>query len=252
MDKKDYFSNQSKAYAAFRPCYPVELYQFIFQHLSGRSAAWDCATGTGQVARYLAGHFDCVEATDISENQLANACPAGNIIYSVCPAEHTSFKDHRFDLITVGQALHWFDLPRFYGEVYRTGKPDGLLAAWGYGLLSVTPGVDELFLDFYNNTVGPYWDEARRLVEDHYQTIPFPFEEIPCPEFDIKVEWSAAQLAGYLSSWSATQKYIRVHNHDPAEGFSADLRSRWKDGETKIVTFPVFVKLGRIGRFAAS
>lgn len=248
MERKDYFSSQSKAYAAFRPSYPDELYQFIFSHLKSRSMAWDCATGNGQVAQSLANDFECVYATDISEQQLTNAFRAKNIFYSVAPAERTDFADNQFDLITVGQALHWFDLPRFYKEVKRTGKADGLLAVWGYALLSIEPTIDELFLDFYNNIVGPYWDEARRLVEDHYRRVPFPFDQIDSPEFYIRTAWTSEQFTGYLSSWSATQKYIRAHGHDPVQAISARVNALWKTGERKQVSFPVFLKLGRIGR----
>lgn len=246
MEKKDYFSGQSKAYAAFRPSYPDELYKFILQHVGGRSCAWDCATGNGQVAQSLAKHFDRVDATDISEQQLQNAFRSKNIHYSVSPAEQSPFEDHRFDLITVAQALHWFNLAEFYKEVNRTGKPGGLLAVWGYGLLNVEPAVDELFLDFYHHTVGPFWDEARRLVENQYRDIPFPFERIDAQEFYIRVEWTSEQFAGYLSSWSATQKYIRIHQTDPVAVFRERLRLHWKDGEEKSATFPLFMKLGRI------
>src|SRR5690606_15220432 len=123
MEKKDYFSKQSKAYAAFRPAYPPELYDFIFQFISNRSDAWDCATGNGQVARYLAEHFDKVHASDISAQQVSNAFIADNIFYSIAPAERSGFPDRQFDLITVAQALHWFDLPSFYGEVKRVARP---------------------------------------------------------------------------------------------------------------------------------
>ncbi|WP_211263129.1 methyltransferase domain-containing protein [Thioalkalivibrio nitratireducens] len=47
-----------------------------------------------------------------------------------------------FDLITVGQALHWFDFPAFYAEAARVLRPGGVLAAWGYGLMQVSPAVD--------------------------------------------------------------------------------------------------------------
>lgn len=246
MEKKDYFSQQSKAYAAFRPTYPPELYAFIFDHLERRSAAWDCATGNGQVAKFLAQHFDKVYATDISEQQLRNAFHAENISYSLVPAEQTTFGDSQFDLITVGQALHWLRLPEFYQEVNRTCITGGLLAVWGYSMLTTDNDVDELFRDFYYNTVGPYWDKARKLVEDHYRNIDFPFEEIPCPAFNIRLQWTAAQLTGYLSSWSATQQYIRANGADPVEGFEEKLKSIWKPGEVKAITFPVFMRLGRI------
>src|SRR5690606_14122873 len=174
------------------------------------------------------------------------AFKAENILYSLAPAESTPYEDRQFDLITVAQSLHWFDRPAFYREVNRVSKPGGLLAVWGYALLTVEPEIDGPFLDFYNNTVGPYWDEARKLVENEYRDISFPFDEIECPRFYIRVDWTFEQFAGYLSSWSATQKYIRTHQVNPVEAFSVKLRSLWKPGEVKRVTFPVFMKLGRV------
>ena len=48
--------------------------RFYIQQLENdRQKAWDCATGNGQVARYLADYFDEVYATDISQQQLDNA-----------------------------------------------------------------------------------------------------------------------------------------------------------------------------------
>jgi SAM-dependent methyltransferase len=246
MEKKDYFSQQSETYAAFRPTYPEELYAFIFRHLKDRSCAWDCATGNGQVARYLADYFHSVYATDISQQQLDHAFAAKNISYSVAPAERTRFEDNQFDLITVAQALHWFDLPSFYKEANRTAKPGGLLAVWGYGLLSVDPLIDELFLDFYNHKTGPYWDPARRLVENHYRDIPFPFETLPCPGFNISVQWTPDQFAGYLQSWSATQKYIESHGMNPVTPFMDALLDVWGKDEMKRINFPVFMKAGII------
>jgi ubiquinone/menaquinone biosynthesis C-methylase UbiE len=246
MEKKDYFSSQAKVYAQFRPSYPDELYQFILHHVKGTSRAWDCATGNGQVARSLAKHFTRVDATDISAQQLENAFHASNIFYDVCPAERSPFADHQFDLITVAQALHWFDRRRFYEEVKRTAVPGGLLAVWGYGLLSIEPAIDRHFLDFYHNTVGSFWDEARTLVENHYRDVAFPFREISCPDFYIRVEWTFDQFIGYLSSWSATQKYIQKYKTDPLPDFSSTLKTCWKEDAIRSVTFPIFMKLGRI------
>lgn len=145
MQRKDYFSSQAKTYAAFRPTYPESLYQFVFTYLNGRHAAWDCATGNGQVAQRLSRDFSSVYATDISEAQLDNAYKASNIFYSIAGAENTAFADRQFDLITVAQALHWFDLPMFYDEVRRTLKDGGLLAVWGYSMLTVDASIDPLF-----------------------------------------------------------------------------------------------------------
>jgi SAM-dependent methyltransferase len=244
MNTKDFFSGHSRIYATFRPVYPQDLYDFVFKHLEHRSSAWDCATGNGQVAQYLAKHFDKVYATDISSEQLANAYLTDNISYSVSPAERTPFDEHQFDLITVGQALHWFDRDAFYQEVRRVGKPGGLLAVWGYSILSVSPEIDPFLMNFYQNIVGPYWDSARKLVDDEYQTITFPFKEIPSPRFYIKVSWTLEHFAGYLETWSATQKFIQKNNTSPVPTLINDLQKYWRAGEEKTVSFPIFLRLG--------
>src|SRR5688572_5337465 len=134
---KDYFSSQSKAYASFRPTYPKALYDFIFRHVSTKGTAWDCATGNGQVASYLSGYFDEVYATDISQQQLDQADKKKNVFYSITPAERTAFENDQFDLITVAQALHWFDRDKFYAEAVRVAKPNAILAVWGYAMLHI-------------------------------------------------------------------------------------------------------------------
>lgn len=241
---KDYFSQHAKVYAAFRPSYPQELYDFVFRFVSERNRAWDCATGNGQVAQVLASHFEEVCATDISQAQLENAVIKPNIKYSIASAEQTTFPDRTFDLITVGQAMHWFNIPSFYQEVDRVLKNGGVLAVWGYAILKINPAIDELFLGFYENTVGPYWDEARRLVETEYSSLPFPYKEVSSPKFNIVVEWNLEQFAGYLTSWSATQKYIRTHHVNPVDDLVKQLHPHWRRNENKTVSFPVFLRLG--------
>jgi ubiquinone/menaquinone biosynthesis C-methylase UbiE len=246
MGPKDFFSNHSKIYAAFRPVYPPELYGFIFQHVREKKAAWDCGTGNGQVAHYLARHFEKVYATDISQQQLDEAIIAPNIFYSVARAEETAFAAHQFDLITVAQALHWFDFDRFYKEVLRTGKPGSIIAVWGYSLLRVNDDVDRVVMKFYNEVVGKYWDYSRRLVETGYASVPFPFENISSPDFRIVVKWTPEQLEGYINSWSAIQNFIRVEGYNPVGDLMKTMRAHWGDREIKTVSFPLFLKLGRI------
>jgi SAM-dependent methyltransferase len=243
MNHKDYFSTQSKEYATYRPTYPVALYDFLFQDVSEKCTAWDCATGNGQVAFQLSEYADSVYATDISEQQLNNAKKKDNIFYSVSPAEKTTFPDHKFDLITVGQALHWFDREKFYAEVQRVGKPRGRLAVWGYALMQIDDAVDNVINEYYSGTVGPYWDDARRDVESEYRNYSFPFAEITTPVFEMEVNWNRAQLSGYLSSWSATQRYQQATKHNPIPSLIEKLLPRWNDDEIKKVRFPIFLRL---------
>lgn len=240
---KDYFSQHASIYVAFRPSYPASLYQFVLEKLSVTEKAWDCATGNGQVALELSKYFDVVEATDISQQQLDHAHLAENIRYRLSLAEQTPFPDNSFDLITVGQALHWFDTPRFFAEAKRVGKPGACLAIWGYSFLTVNTEIDTRFLYYYNNIVGPYWDSARKHIEEEYSTLHFPFEKIETEHFSLEVEWSFEQFIGYLRSWSATQKFIKEKNTDPLIDFSATLQEVWSPSQKMKVTFPIFLKV---------
>src|SRR5690606_15984758 len=190
MTPKDLFSNQAHLYAAYLPASPQELHDLILSHVKERGAAWDCATGNGQVATVMANYFKSVQATDISQSQLDHAAAKPNITYSRCPAEKTSFHRHQFDLVTVAQALHWFDREAFFQEVKRVTKPTGILAVWGYAMLSVSPDIDKLITTFYNDVVGPYWDDARRLVEQEYQTIVFPFKVLDSTRLVYPMRWT--------------------------------------------------------------
>src|SRR5690606_23388116 len=138
----DLFSEQSGSYAAFRPVYPDGVFAFLAGVAPGRERAWDCATGTGQAAQGLARHFAAVEATDASEQQVVHATAVPNVTYSVQPAELTNFADNAFDAICVAQAVHWFDLERFYEEVARVLRPRGVIALLGYDWARVSPEVD--------------------------------------------------------------------------------------------------------------
>jgi ubiquinone/menaquinone biosynthesis C-methylase UbiE len=242
---KDRFSNHAKQYAAFRPTYPQELYDFILNLVKEKNMAWDCGCGNGQVTSDLSQRFQKVIATDISEKQIANAIVKENIFYAVSAAEKTDFKDSTFDLITVGQALHWFDIPKFFDEVKRVGKPDGIVAVWGYGLLKINPEIDHVIGNFYTEVIGPYWDKERKLVDEHYSLVQFPFKEIPSPGFDFSFQWTQAELQGYLSTWSSVQKYISEHRINPVDALMNSIGSHWSGEEMK-VTFPLFLRIGRI------
>lgn len=243
-EPKDFFSEHAPAYANFRPVYPDNLFQFVCSKVASREQVWDCATGNGQAARGLAKYFKKVYATDISAAQLQHATTAGNIEYSIQPAEKTRFPDNHFDLITVAQALHWFVLPDFYKEVMRTARPGAWVAVWGYSLMTVNPEIDDLISHFYQHVVGPYWDEARRHIDTAYRNLPFPFREIEVPVFRIQVEWTIDECRGYLNTWSAVQQFMRKNRYNPTDELIKKLSPHWRDRLT--VTFPVFMRMGSV------
>ena len=57
-----------------------------------------------------------------------------DIKFCVSKAEEMAFLEPQsVDLITCFQAIHWFDRERFYKEVDRILRPEGVLAVVGYG-----------------------------------------------------------------------------------------------------------------------
>ena len=240
---KDNFSNNSSNYAQFRPSYPKAVFSFLETILKGKERVWDCATGTGQVAKELVDLFDHIEATDLSENQLKNAVSLPNIHYSKQIAEQTNFPDHHFDCVTVGQAIHWFDFEKFYFEVKRVLKSDGLLVVLGYGNIVIEdPTIQQLVRELYSDVLGSYWDAERRFIDENYQTIPFPFEEIQTPRFEQRYSWSVEQLIGYLETWSAVKHYKDQKQQDPL----LQLKSKLPDFELVNVCFPILCRIGKI------
>lgn len=242
---KDLFSNHANQYAAFRPTYPKELYDFIYSHVSNFTTAWDVGTGNGQVARDLAKRFEQVIASDISAKQLENAYQGHNIFYFQT-AETILFSSKRFDLICVAQAIHWFNREKFYTEVKRVASPNGIIAVWGYGLLRINPEIDLLMDDFYVNVIGPYWDKERKLIDEEYKTLSFPFSEIEVPAFAFSFQWTLTALQGYLSTWSSVQKYFSENKINPVENLIARIQPLW-ESEKMEVKFPLFLRLGRVG-----
>ena len=220
---KDHFSSLSGLYARFRPSYPKEMFDFLSSITVEHDAAWDCGAGSGQIAYDLAERFRTVAATDISEHQLRNAAPKQNIVCSVQQAEHSSFRDGSFDLITVAQAIHWFTFDAFYREAERTLKPEGIIAVIGYSLLKIEPEIDAVITRFHDLVVGPYWDPERKYVDDEYRSIPFPFNEISAPGFTSIHSWTIEHLIGYLHTWSAVKAYKTATGSDPVEKISPPL-----------------------------
>ncbi len=243
---KDNFSLQSSDYARFRPQYPAALCTSLADLAPAREQAWDCGTGNGQFAVLLAEKFTRVFATDISAGQLGNAIHKPNITYRQESAENTSLPDHSCDLITVAQAIHWFDFELFYREVQRVARPGAIIAALGYSLFRTTPKLDEIVQYFYTQIVGPYWDPERKLIDEHYQTIPFPFEELPFPAFYMECQWNLEEMLGFFRSWSATQHYIKARHADPVDLIREKLGLAWPETEKISVRFDILARVGRV------
>ncbi len=243
---KDHFSDQAEDYAKFRPRYPQALFRYLATVAPGKQLAWDCATGNGQAAVALAEVFERVIATDASEKQIENAEAHARVEYRLATAENSGIESNSVDLITVAQALHWFDLERFDTEAGRVLRPGGVIAAWAYKLAQIEPAIDAVVDHYYGDVVGAHWPAERVLVEK-FEELPFSFPEIAAPPFEMVAEWGAEHLIGYLRTWSATQRFMAANQRDPLQDVEEDLRSAWGDAqELRRVVWPLTVRIGRV------
>ena len=243
----DHFSAVARQYVQSRPTYPPELFDWLAQACTGHDLAWDVGAGNGQASVALAAHFAKVLATDLSGAQIAQAAPHERIEYRAAPADRSGLPDASADVVTIAQALHWFDCDPFYAEVRRVLKAGGLVAAWTYGVLHVEgEAVEERVSHFYHRVVGPYWPAERRHVENGYAELPFPFAAVTSPALAIRLTWTLDDLLGYCRSWSATSHCQRATGSDPVIALEAELAQVWGPREQRrLVTWPIAIRAGR-------
>ncbi|XP_047308256.1 putative methyltransferase DDB_G0268948 [Impatiens glandulifera] len=259
----DLFHKQAKDYAETRPTYPQEFFNFIVSKVPSSDLAWDVGTGSGQAVATLSAIYKNVVATDTSQKQLDYAPKFPNVRYVCTPAVISAAAIERdvaapmtVDLVTVAQALHWFDLPNFYQHVKTVlKKPHGVIAAWCYTTPQVNDVVDSVFLPFYTDS-RPYWDVARKLVDDKYRNVDFPFEpvdgEVDTGPFEFKTQrlMSLDDYFTYIRSWSAygtaKDQGVDLLNEEVSQAF----KQAWiGDGEEqkKLVVFPLHLRIGKLG-----
>lgn len=259
---------QAEQYASARPDYPKELFEFIASKTPLHDLAWDIGTGSGQAALSLAGIYNNVIATDSSLKQLQFAPKLPNIRYEQTPPAMSAAEiearltpESTVDLVTIAQALHWFDLPNLYDQLrWVLKKPNGVVAAWCYTLPRVNHSVDQVLDRFYSES-RPYWDPARKLVDDEYRGIDFPFEPVdegtnetgPFRFVSEKV-MNLEEFLTYLKSWSAYQtakdKGVELLVDRVVEEFKRAWASDDGDGgsgnATKVVKYPLFLRIGKV------
>jgi SAM-dependent methyltransferase len=245
---EDHFSEGASTYAQYRPQYPGELFTYLASISPSRQLAWDCGTGNGQAAINLAKHFDRVAATDASSEQLAQAFRHEQVDYWVARAEAAGLKTGSADLVTVAVAVHWFDLEKFYQEIHRVLKPDGILAVWTYHLPVINPRIDRVLAQYYTEILAGYWPAQIRYLDEHYTTLPFPFAELYPPAFEISAKWNLGQLLGFLDSWSATRRYEQAVGEHPAKRIWQSLADAWGEADREwLIRWPLHMRVGKQG-----
>jgi SAM-dependent methyltransferase len=243
---RDHFSGHAAVYAQARPGYPDALFDWLAARCGGRALCWDAGCGNGQASVALAARFDAVFATDPSAAQVASASPHPRVRYAVEPAEACSLGDGAADLVTVAQAFHWFDTTRFCAEARRVLRPGGVVSVWTYAESRVSPAVDAVFDHLHHGLLGADWPPGREHVLSRYRELPFPFEEMSAPDFEMRCDWSLPQYLAYLRSWSASARHLARTGEDAVAAIAPAMAVAWGDPETtRPVRWPLSLRTGR-------
>lgn len=241
----DHFSRVAADYAARRPGYPDGLFAYLAALPRRRELAWDCGAGSGQATLSLARHFRQVLGTDASAAQLAAAPSVPGVEYRVADAGASGLEAGSTDLVAVAQALHWFDLASFYPEVERVLAPGGVVAAWTYGLFRLgDERLDRSIEQLYGDVLGPFWPPERRHVDAGYRTLPFPFMELEPRHFEMRAQWTLADMLGYIGTWSAVDRYRAANGSDPLEALGRELSRCWGGEAVREIRWPLSLRAG--------
>jgi SAM-dependent methyltransferase len=248
MTFKDYFSDTAHVYAATRPDYPLALFEFLKNCCPQHELAWDCATGNGQAALGLSHFFKQVIATEASSEQLLHATQKPNIEYRCETAENTSLQASSADLLTVAQAVHWFDLDKFYAAARSVLKPQGVIALWCYqACVFDDPAVNALVETLYWQITRSHWAPERDYIDEGYASLPFPFTEIKAPEFSIERHWTMADLISYLHTWSGLRNYLQAEGDALWLNWCQQLQNAWgASTKTYRISWPIKMRIGRL------
>jgi len=246
MEFQDHFSGRAELYSQFRPTYPDALFGWVAGLVERRDVVWDCATGSGQAATGLVRYFNRVIATDASEKQISMALPDASIEYRVATASDSGLDDDSVDMVTVAQAIHWLDHASFYAEARRVTRRGAAIVVWAYGDPIIDDPELHAIVHAYNRgTIEACWRPERNLILDGLRTIPFPFREVAAPALTMQQDWTLAQLAGYLRTWSATAAYVEQQGGDPVGVVEEDLSRSWGSGRHNI-RWPLHIRAGYV------
>lgn len=163
-------------------------------------------------------------------------------------------------LLTASQALHWFDLPKFYAETNRVLTSGGVLAIFGYKMPYVShPGfpnddrLSSLVNTFYKSPLLLWSKKERQLVDEGYASITLPFPNyVRKGDFVSDSSASAEELKGYLKSWSG---FNTLQNMDKQKAdqflssFDEKIKSIFGDKDMNDIEFNIhfsfFLIMGR-------
>lgn len=167
MQTSERFTSRVTYYVQYRPRYPQVIIPFLEEAigLTTETLIADIGSGTGFLAELFLTYGNQVFAVEPNDNMRAAADELygdNARFHSVSgTAEQTTLPAHSIDLVTAGQAFHWFEVHKTREEFRRILRADGWVA---------------LVYNSWNIPQSPVADDYRSLL-DRYST---DVERITC------------------------------------------------------------------------
>ncbi len=182
-----------------RPGYPAEAVEFALAPLRDRPdlRALDVGAGTGKLTSALCAAGVATVAVEPAPGMLKvlkHRVSRAQVLAG--RAEDLPLPDASVDLVTVGQAFHWFDLDRALPELARVLRPGGRLALFYNSRDDSVPWVRALA-----DLVGDHADHAGAHRSDRGAVLG-PFEPDELGSFRYEQELDADGLADLVGSRS--------------------------------------------------
>lgn len=150
----DLFTGRAETYEIARPNYPKSALNYILNLAPEQPVFADIGAGTGKFTQLLASTKQPVFAVEPNEemrNQLLKKLqdfPNVSILNGT--DKQTHIPDHSVDIITVAQALHWFNPVDFRAECRRIAKAGAIVFA------------------LYNDSLGSKREHANNSAQDFF------------------------------------------------------------------------------------
>lgn len=224
LDPTQRFSNRVNYYIRFRPRYPAAVLDFLNEELalSPQAVFADIGSGTGILAEMFLRNGNPVFGVEpnpemrAAAEALLNAYPQ---FYSVTGrAEATTLADRSIDMITAGQAFHWFQVDQARQEFRRILKPDGwVVLVWNDRKPDASP-----FMQAYEQLLRDYAGEYEQVTCRNVDEVVLAdfFGSYTRRDFPNYQEFDRDSLAGRLLSSS----YAPLPGHPHHEPMLAELR----------------------------
>ncbi|PKS05188.1 hypothetical protein jhhlp_008556 [Lomentospora prolificans] len=207
---------QGVSYAEHRRDYHPKFYQLVLDHHTSQGGQLetilDVGCGPGFAVRALGPRFTNAIGIDPSEGMLRTARSLGGesgngdpIRFEIGTAESLGsdlsppIRDGSVDLIVAATASHWFNMSEFWARAAQVLKPNGTVALWTSGRITISPSVPnaqavQAALDGLDQRLDDYMVPGNRLARDLYRSMPLPWTlSEPIPEFDeasfVRKEW---------------------------------------------------------------